>query len=42
MPFSENVAVVDTYLSYLRRKLEIAGFNRLVTVRGVGVKLETE
>ncbi len=39
MGFSSNTAVVDTYISYLRKKLENVGFTQLVTVRGVGLQL---
>jgi len=39
MDFSTSTSVVDTYVSYLRKKLQPVGFNGLNTVRGVGVKL---
>ncbi|MEY4322924.1 MAG: hypothetical protein RL410_705 [Actinomycetota bacterium] len=39
MGFSTNTAVVDTYISYLRKKLEAVGFSNLTTVRGVGLQL---
>jgi two-component system, OmpR family, response regulator len=40
--FSENFAVVDTYVSYLRKKLKAMGFEGLQTVRGIGLKMEFE
>jgi DNA-binding response OmpR family regulator len=39
MGFSSNTAVVDTYVSYLRKKLSAVGFDDLITVRGVGIQL---
>jgi two-component system OmpR family response regulator len=42
MGFSTNTAVVDTYVSYLRKKLESVGFSELITVRGVGLQLIVE
>jgi two-component system OmpR family response regulator len=39
MGFSTNTAVVDTYVSYLRKKLAAVGFQDLITVRGVGIQL---
>lgn len=39
MGFSSNTAVVDTYVSYLRKKLSAVGFEDLITVRGVGIQL---
>lgn len=39
MGFSSNTAVVDTYISYLRKKLEAVDFTDLLTVRGVGIQL---
>ena len=40
--FSENFAIVDTYVSYLRKKLKVLGFEGLQTVRGIGLKLDIE
>ena len=42
MGFSSNTAVVDTYVSYLRRKLSAVGFEGLKTIRGVGIQLVIE
>lgn len=39
MDASAGTGVVDTYVSYLRRKLAAVGFKDLATVRGVGVRL---
>ena len=39
MDFSANTGVVDTYVSYLRRKLAAVGYTDLATVRGVGVRM---
>lgn len=39
MEFASSTAVVDTYVSYLRRKLHRDGFEGLRTVRGVGYQL---
>ena len=39
MEFASSTAVVDTYISYLRRKLHRDGFEGLRTVRGVGYQL---
>jgi two-component system OmpR family response regulator len=39
MGFSSNTAVVDTYISYLRKKLEAVNFKELLTIRGVGIQL---
>lgn len=41
MEFASSTAVVDTYVSYLRRKLHHDGFEGLRTVRGVGYQLVT-
>lgn len=41
MEFASSTAVVDTYISYLRRKLHRDGFEGLRTVRGVGYQLVT-
>ncbi len=37
--FENNSTVVDTYISYLRKKLHKEGFEGIQTVRGVGFKL---
>jgi len=37
--FENNSTVVDTYISYLRKKLHKDGFEGVQTVRGVGFKL---
>ena len=37
--FDSNSSVVDTYISYLRRKLHIEGFDGIKTVRGVGFQI---
>lgn len=42
MDFTTNTNVVDTYVSYLRKKLTPLGYSGLVTVRGVGVQLVIE
>lgn len=39
MEFASSTAVVDTYISYLRRKLHRDEFEGLRTVRGVGYQL---
>ena len=39
MGFSESTAVVDTFISYLRKKLHKSGFSGIVTVRGIGFKI---
>ena len=39
MEFASSTAVVDTYISYLRRKLHRDGFEGLRTIRGVGYQL---
>jgi two-component system OmpR family response regulator len=38
--FIDNSSVVDTYISYLRKKLHISGFEGVKTVRGVGFQIE--
>jgi two-component system OmpR family response regulator len=40
--FQTSTNVVDTYISYLRKKLHKAGFEGIKTVRGVGFKLEAK
>lgn len=37
--FAENTAVVDTFISYLRKKLRRFGFEGIVTIRGIGFKI---
>lgn len=39
MGFAESTAVVDTFISYLRKKFRKFGFEGIVTVRGVGFKI---
>jgi two-component system OmpR family response regulator len=39
MAFAANATVVDTYISYLRRKLHIAGYEGIKTVRGIGFQI---
>lgn len=40
--FETTTNVVDTYISYLRKKLHKDGFEGIKTVRGVGFKLEAK
>jgi two-component system OmpR family response regulator len=40
--FETETTVVDTYISYLRKKLHIEGFEGIRTVRGVGFQLQAE
>ena len=42
MDFATSTNVVDTYISYLRKKLHIDNFEGIKTVRGVGFKLESK
>jgi len=37
--FESETSVLDTYISYLRKKVHREGFSPIVTVRGVGYKL---
>jgi two-component system OmpR family response regulator len=37
--FKSNSTVVDTYISYLRKKLHIDGFEGIKTVRGIGFQI---
>lgn len=37
--FAERTSVVDTFISYLRRKLHKSGFEGITTVRGIGFKI---
>nr|QOV08912.1 Response regulator MprA [uncultured Actinomycetes bacterium] len=39
MDFTTNTTIVDTYVSYLRKKMATVGFEGIVTVRGVGLQL---
>ena len=40
--FESESTVVDTYISYLRKKLHRDGFEGIKTVRGVGFQLQAE
>lgn len=42
LSFETTTNVVDTYISYLRKKLHKEGFEGIKTVRGVGFKLEAK
>jgi two-component system OmpR family response regulator len=42
LDFETNSNVVDTYISYLRKKLHRNGFEGIKTIRGVGYKLERQ
>ena len=37
--FADSTAVVDTFISYLRKKFRQHGFDGIVTVRGIGFKI---
>jgi two-component system OmpR family response regulator len=37
--FAASTSVVDTFISYLRKKLHKSGFAGIVTVRGIGFKI---
>jgi two-component system OmpR family response regulator len=37
--FAENSGVVDTFISYLRKKLHINNFEGIKTVRGIGFQI---
>ena len=37
--FKSNSTVVDTYISYLRKKLHLGGFDGIKTVRGIGFQI---
>ena len=39
--FDSETSVLDTYISYLRRKIHDGDFTPIVTIRGVGYKLVT-
>jgi two-component system OmpR family response regulator len=40
--FETETTVVDTYISYLRKKLHRDGFEGIRTVRGVGFQLQLD
>ena len=40
--FDSETSVLDTYISYLRRKIHHGGFAPITTVRGVGFKLVSQ
>ena len=40
--FETETTVVDTYISYLRKKLHRDGFEGIRTVRGVGFQMQAE
>jgi two-component system OmpR family response regulator len=40
--FDANTSVLDTYISYLRKKIHGDGFEPIKTVRGIGYKFECE
>lgn len=40
--FAENSGVVDTFISYLRKKLHINGYQGIKTVRGIGFQIADE
>ena len=42
LDFETSTNVVDTYISYLRKKLHKDGFEGIKTVRGVGFKLDSK
>jgi two-component system OmpR family response regulator len=42
LDFETTTNVVDTYISYLRKKLHKNGYEGIKTVRGVGFKLESK
>ena len=42
LPFDTSTNVVDTYISYLRKKLHRDGFEGIMTVRGIGFKISGE
>lgn len=39
MGYTDNASVVDTYISYLRKKVHINGFEGVKTVRGIGFQI---
>ena len=42
LDFETSTNVVDTYISYLRKKLHKDGFEGIKTIRGVGFKLDSK
>lgn len=42
LPFDTSTNVVDTYISYLRKKLHRDSFEGIITVRGIGFKISGE
>jgi len=42
LPFDTSTNVVDTYISYLRKKLHRDSFEGIMTVRGIGFKISGE
>jgi two-component system OmpR family response regulator len=42
MAFAANATVVDTYISYLRKKLHTDNFEGIKTVRGIGFQIIAE
>jgi two-component system OmpR family response regulator len=42
LDFETSTNVVDTYISYLRKKLHKDGYEGIKTVRGIGFKIEAE
>lgn len=40
--FDTNTSVLDTYISYLRKKIHADGFDPIKTIRGIGYKFECE
>jgi two-component system OmpR family response regulator len=42
MSFASNATVVDTYISYLRKKLHVNGYEGIKTIRGVGFQISIE
>lgn len=39
MGYANNASVVDTYISYLRKKVHVNGFDGIKTVRGIGFQI---
>ncbi len=42
MSFASNATVVDTYISYLRKKLHVNGYEGIKTIRGVGFQIASQ
>jgi two-component system OmpR family response regulator len=42
LDFETSTNVVDTYISYLRKKLHKDGYEGIKTIRGIGFKLESK